>query len=75
MEWPILSAFNINAYLPKLVIAEIQEKQARYRGNKRVQDDAVAIEKYFAAAGYSILYRDMVNTIFIHRDVPCVGGA
>ena len=102
MEWPILSAFDIRAWAPKLVICEIQEKQARYRGNARVQADAVALEKYFADAGCegagcgeelhtchprlhypslstplpdSILYRDMVNTVFLHRDVACVGGA
>ena len=51
MEWPILSAFDIRAWAPKLVICEIQEKQARYRGNARVQADAVALEKYFADAG------------------------
>ena len=74
-ELPILRAFDLARYAPRLVIIEVQELQARYRGNARVQADAAAIFKIFAAAGYSILYKDVVNTIFIHESTRCVGGA
>ncbi len=73
-EWPILRGFDLARHRPKLVIVEIQEKQARYRDNARVQADAAAIERAFSDAGYSILYRDVVNTVFVHRDVACSGG-
>ena len=46
----------------------------RFRDNKRAQEDAVHIERYFATGGYSILYRDVINTVFVHKDVRCVGG-
>ncbi len=74
LEWPIFQGFDVAAWRPALVIVEIQEKQARYRDNARAQADAKAIEAYFAAAGYSILYRDVINTVFVHGDVRCVGG-
>ncbi len=74
-ELPVLSGFNLAKWAPKLVIVEIQELQARYRDNKRVHADAAALFSTFAAAGYAILYKDVVNTIFIHRDCHCVGGA
>jgi len=74
-ELPILKAFDLARFAPRLVIVEIQELQARYRGNARVQADAAAMFKIFAAAGYAILYKDVVNTIFIHKDTQCVGGA
>lgn len=47
----------------------------RYRDNERAQKDAAHIEHYFANAGYSILYRDVINTIFVLKDLRCVGGA
>jgi hypothetical protein len=75
LELPILSAFDLAKWAPKLVIIEIQELQARYRGNARVLGDAAAIFEKFARAGYAILYKDVVNTIFIHKDTACVGGA
>lgn len=70
MEWPILSKFDISAYRPKLVIAEIQEKQARYRGNARVQADALSLERYFRDAGYSILYRDSACAALLSEAAP-----
>jgi hypothetical protein len=73
-EWPILRGFDLAHFRPKLVIVEIQEKQARYAQNERVQKDARDIEAAFAKANYSILYRDIVNTVFIDRNVECVGG-
>jgi len=73
-EWPIFKGFDIARWKPKLVIVEIQEKQARYRSNERAQADAIHIERYFASAGYSILYRDVINTIFVHKEVDCLGG-
>ena len=36
--------------------------------------DAAAIFEKFARAGYAILYKDVVNTIFIHKACRCVGG-
>ena len=52
----------------------MQELQARYRTNERVQADAAALFKKFADARYAILYKDVVNTVFIHKDTHCVGG-
>jgi hypothetical protein len=48
--------------------------QARYRDNERTQADAAHMETYFREAGYSILYRDVINTVFLDRRVRCVGG-
>ncbi len=48
--------------------------QARYAGSARAQADAAAIFAKFAAAGYGIAYKDVVNTVFVHRSVPMVGG-
>lgn len=74
-ELPVLRGFELSKWAPKLVIVEVQELQARYRDNARVQADAAAIFALFAKAGYAILYKDVVNCIFIHKDTKCVGGA
>lgn len=74
-EMPILRPFPLAHWRPKLVIVEVQELQARYRDNARVQADAAALFAKMADAGYAIFYKDCVNTIFIHRTCQCVGGA
>lgn len=58
----------------QVVIVEIQEMQARYRNNIRVQEDATNLFCKFLESGYKILYKDAINTIFVHEDWPCVGG-
>jgi len=73
-EWPILRKFDIKTYQPKLVIVEIQELQSRYKNNERTQADAIELFNYFTKNNYAILYKDIVNTIFIHRSVVCAGG-
>lgn len=74
-EWPILKTFNLAHWAPKLVIVEVQELQARYLSNERVQADATALYKKFADAGYRIVYKDVVNTVFKHPSTKCVGGS
>ena len=73
-ELPILKDFHLSLYRPKVAIVEIQEMQKRYKKNERVQSDARALFDLFAKAGYQILYKDMVNTVFVHESVECAGG-
>lgn len=75
LEWSILETFDIDRYRPQVVIIEIQEKLTRYAMNPKVQLDAIRLENYFRLHGYSILYRDIVNTVFVHRGVKCHGEA
>ena len=74
-EWPILKSFSLGYWAPKLVIVEVQELQARYLDNDRVQRDAEALYKKFFDEGYRIVYKDVVNTVFKHPKTKCVGGA
>jgi hypothetical protein len=74
-ETPILRSFDLALWAPKLVIVEVQELQARYQGNARVQKDAAELQAKFAQAGYSIVYKDVVNTIYKHAATQCVGGS
>ena len=38
------------------------------------QADATSLFKHFADAGYAILYKDAINTVFLHKECRCVGG-
>ena len=74
-ETPILRSFDLARWAPKLVIVEVQELQARYRDNARVQKDAAELQAKFAAAGYALVYTDVVNTLYKHPQCHCHGGA
>lgn len=73
-EWPIIRGFDLAHFKPKLVIVELQQHLRRFANSPRAQEDALSIEASFARAGYSIMYRDVINTVFIHRDVKVQGG-
>lgn len=73
MEWQVLKDFDLPKHRPRLAIVEIQEKLTRMQGDRRQLRDAARIEEYFYNHGYSILYRDVINTVFIHRAVRCHG--
>ena len=70
-----MKSFNLKHWAPKLVIVEVQELQARYLDNKRVQLDAEELYRFFFSAGYRIVYKDVVNTVFKHPGTRCKGGA
>lgn len=73
LEWTILQDFDIARWRPRVAIVEIQEKLRRYRDSGRAAADAIHIETWFAQHGYSILYRDAINTVFVHRGHICHG--
>jgi len=73
MEWQVLKDFDLPKHRPRVAIVEIQEKLTRMQGERRQVRDAARIEEYFYNHGYSILYRDAINTVFIHRAVRCHG--
>ena len=73
MEWQVMSSFALGRFRPKLVIIEIQEKQLGYRDQPRVVEEAAKLEKYFADNNYSVLYRDIINTVYIDKTVRVRG--
>ena len=51
----------------------MQEKQLGYRDQPRVVEEAAMLEAYFARHNYSVLYRDIINTVYVDRTVRVVG--
>ena len=62
-EWDILTNFDIKKYNPKMAIVEVHEKHPlswkRESGNFKI------INKYFIDNGYTYLYGDDINSIWI----------
>jgi hypothetical protein len=73
LEWPILRDFDIDKWRPQVAIVEIQEKLSRFQASDRALVDAMHLEKWFWDHGYSILFRDAINTVFVHRGFRCHG--
>jgi hypothetical protein len=73
MEWRVLSGFDLAKYRPRMIILEVQEKLQRYRDSATALGEAAALEALLHDAGYSILYRDVINTVFVHRAHRCHG--
>jgi FkbM family methyltransferase len=64
-EFDVLQKFDINYWQPKMCIIEAQE----FHPAKELSLQAPVINKYFEEAGYSKIYCDEINSIYIERNL------
>ena len=62
-EWDILINFDIKKYNPKMAIVEVHEKH--HLSWKRESGNFELINKYFIDNGYTYLYGDDINSIWV----------
>jgi len=68
-EMDVLNGFTIREWLPELVVIEAYEK---FR-DKRLSTKAVGINEYMDRAGYTKIYSDRINNVYV-REQRAVEG-
>lgn len=65
-EPQVLAGFDLERWRPRLVIVEIPDLHPDFHGvvPGPVSDGFRALRRRFAAAGYDILFRDSINTVY-----------
>lgn len=61
LESDVLRSFSLSYWLPKLAIVEVQE----FHESVELRYQAPFINEYFGSAGYSKIYCDDINTIYL----------
>jgi FkbM family methyltransferase len=64
-ELDVLNTFTINEWLPKMCIVEAHE----HHENAGFERHAQAINEYFDKAGYSKIYCDAINNVYISKEL------
>ena len=66
IEWDILKVFPINKWKPKMAIIETMETHPNTE--KRQAGNFPEINKYFIDSGYTHIYGDEVNSVWVVED-------
>lgn len=73
-EWEALRNFDISHWKPKMVIIEIEDEHETFQdrqdvvGEKeyqKIRESFAHLRNYFANAGYKIVYKDHINTVYV----------
>jgi FkbM family methyltransferase len=66
-EPQVLAGFDLRRWRPRLVIVEIPDLHPDFQGaaSEPLRDGFRAVRRSFADAGYGILFRDSVNTVYL----------
>ena len=65
-EGAVFEGFTISRWLPKMIIAELADTHPDL--SVTAASDATLSAK-IEAGGYRIVYKDSINTVFVHQDV------
>ena len=63
-EENLFKAFNIDYYLPKMMIVELSDIHYDFVGTEIAKSHA-RVRDYIKAKGYSMIYGDIVNSVFV----------
>ena len=66
LEGKVFSGFSLDLFLPKMIVIELVDTHPHLKATSN--SDAV-LGQQILSAGYEIVYKDVINTVFIRRDV------
>ena len=66
LEGKVFSGFSLHLFLPKMIIIELVDTHPHLKAT--ANSDAL-LGQQILSAGYEIVYKDVINTVFVRRDV------
>ena len=68
-ERQVFAGFDLEKWMPKTLLVELEDEHPDFRDNQRVVRDAGMIRSRIEAAGYRDYFRDHINTLYVRNDV------
>jgi FkbM family methyltransferase len=68
-EDAVVRSFDIDVWRPKMMIVELEDGHPSFANYKDHVDNHRCTRQYILNAGYSEVYRDTINTVFIHNTI------
>ena len=74
-EEKVLSGFDLLRWRPKVMVIELEDLHPDFKDYDEIVCSARRVREKLLSAGYAEYYRDIINTIFVDKDVfkdiPC----
>jgi FkbM family methyltransferase len=68
-EDEVLKGFDIEHYVPKIVIIEIADQHPDFIQNKKLMDKFSKLREFFKHHGYSFVVNDIVDNVYVRNDL------
>jgi len=68
-EEKVVRGFDIAKWRPKVILIELEDEHPDFRDNIRVVSSVTAIREIIELAGYAILFKDHINSLYVRSDV------
>lgn len=69
-EWDALRNFDLSVWQPTMVIIELEDSHHSFMdADPIIREKFSLLKKYFFDAGYVIIYKDFINTIYVKHTV------
>ena len=68
-EESVFKSFSFDEFLPKMIICEIEDAHEDLSKYESIRLSNERVRNHISCAGYSEVYRDQINTIFVHQSV------
>ena len=68
-EEKVIQGFDINRWRPTAILIELEDEHPDFRNNPRIVRGCSAIRNRLAASGYSLYFKDHINSLYVRSDV------
>jgi FkbM family methyltransferase len=68
-EEKVVRGFDVKRWRPKVILIELEDEHPDFKDNPRIVGSVAGIREKFAAAGYSIFFKDHINSLYVRKDV------
>jgi FkbM family methyltransferase len=68
-EEKVIDGFDIERWRPKVILIELEDEHPDFRNNARVVQSVVKIRQKIEGAGYSLYFKDQINSLYVRSDV------
>jgi FkbM family methyltransferase len=76
-EQQVLDGFSIDVWRPKMIIIEIQDEHPEFLALPNAAEFVARSKRLrtiIEAAGYSLLYKNMINSVYVRQTTPAASG-
>ena len=68
-EEKVINGFDIARWRPKVILIELEDEHPDFRENTRVVNSVTAIRQKIELAGYTLYFKDHINSMYLRADV------
>ncbi len=69
-EYDVFNSFDLEYWKPKMIIVELEDEHSSFQQYEEYVSEVKNLRHKITAFGYTEIYRDKINTIFVEKNMP-----